>query len=139
MGILFLFRSATALESIAARRSFALARVSPLRTAIPLAVFVALAGCTVGTPQPSFGAAPSPSVVADGCALFNRLEGMMPAAVALLVDMSGPEAALVRTAEGVVAAGCRAAGQAQIVSLLSGIEAALPQARARQARRLRRL
>jgi hypothetical protein len=64
---------------------------------------------------------------------------MMPVAVALLVDMSGPEAALVRTAEGVVAAGCRAAGQAQIVSLLSGIEAALPQARARQARRLRRL
>jgi hypothetical protein len=53
-GRLFLFRTATALESIAARRSFALARVAPLRTAIPLAVFVALAGCTAGNAAAEF-------------------------------------------------------------------------------------
>jgi hypothetical protein len=39
MGILFLFRSATALESIAARRSFALARVSAASRSDPVGGF----------------------------------------------------------------------------------------------------
>lgn len=110
-----------------------------LRAAIPLAAFVAIAGCSTGTPQPAVSAGAPPAIVADGCAAFNRLQGLVPVAVSLILDMAGPEAALVRVAEGVVAAGCSAAGQAQIASLVNGIEAALPQARARQARRLRRL
>jgi hypothetical protein len=86
MGILFLFRSAAALESIAARRSFALARVLPLRAAIPLAVFVALAGCSSRNRRSRvLAAGPAPGVVADGCAAFNRLQGLVPVAVSLLV------------------------------------------------------
>lgn len=114
-------------------------KVFLFRAAIPFAAFMAIAGCTSGTPQPNVSAGPAVGVVADGCAAFERLRGMVPLAVSLLVDMTGPEGALVHVAEGVVAAGCSAAGQAQIASLVNGIEAALPQARARQARRLRRL
>jgi hypothetical protein len=110
-----------------------------LRAAIPLAAFVAIAGCSGGALQPAVSSGPAVGVVADGCAAFNRLQGLVPVAVSLMVDMAGPEAALVHVAEGVIAAGCSAAGQAQIASLINGIEAALPQARARQARRLHRL